>query len=191
MLREAHLVLEIIDPPYVDPDAVTFPELLADGVVNQGLFVGSVIAEAFSRPLEMLPFTVRTAAGVLFATRDGKHPDFHPFHPLYWLANYLTELGDPLRAGVLSLWRRDAHHRLHHRPPDRARHSRSTRRGHGTTPHRAHPQPAMVGGHRRRARSLHRCAAPARLRVRPARYLGRNRHPRRRRREIRCCTAPR
>jgi 2-keto-4-pentenoate hydratase len=97
-LREARFVLEILGPRYADPAAITFPELLADSVANQGLFVGPVVADAFSRPLEAFPITVRTPAGV-FATYDGKHPDVHPLRPLYWLANYLAALGDPLRAG--------------------------------------------------------------------------------------------
>ncbi len=99
-LREARFVLEIMGPRYADPAAVTFPELLADSVANQGLFVGPVVADAFRRPLEAFPVTVRTPAGV-FATRDGKHPDVHPLRPLYWLANYLAALGDPLRAGQI------------------------------------------------------------------------------------------
>ena len=32
---------------------------------------------------------------------DGKHPDGHPLRPLYWLANYLAQRGDPLRAGMI------------------------------------------------------------------------------------------
>lgn len=99
-LREARFVLEIMGPRYADPAAVSFPELLADGVANQGLFVGPVVPDAFDRPLEAFPITVRTGSGVL-ATRDGKHPDVHPLRPLYWLANYLAERGDYLRAGQI------------------------------------------------------------------------------------------
>ncbi|MBK9115806.1 MAG: 2-keto-4-pentenoate hydratase [Betaproteobacteria bacterium] len=99
-VREARLVLELIGARYVDPAAVTFPELLADGIANLGLFVGPVLPEPWQRALEEFPVTV-TRNGAAFATRDGRHPDGHPLRPLVWLANYLAARGDPLRAGQI------------------------------------------------------------------------------------------
>ena len=97
-VREARLVLELIGARYVDPAAVTYPELLADGIANRGLYVGPVLPDPWTRALEAFPIAV-TRGGAAFATRDGKHPDGHPLRPLYWLANYLAARGDPLRAG--------------------------------------------------------------------------------------------
>ncbi|MFO1317425.1 MAG: 2-keto-4-pentenoate hydratase [Burkholderiales bacterium] len=99
-VREARLVLELIGARYVDPAAVSFPELLADGIANLGLYVGPVLADPWSRALEAFPIAV-TCSGAAFAARDGRHPDAHPLRPLYWLANYLAARGDHLRAGQI------------------------------------------------------------------------------------------
>ena len=97
-IREARFVLELIGPRYADPAAVTFPELLADSIANQGLYVGPVLSHPFDRHLEDFPLTVRAGGAPLFE-RAGKHPDGHPLRPLYWLANYLAQRDRPLRAG--------------------------------------------------------------------------------------------
>lgn len=99
-LREARFVLELIGARYTDPALVDFPELLADSVANQGLYVGPVVTDAGHRPLEAFPITIRSGDAVV-ATRDGKHPDGHPLRPLYWLANYLASEGTPLREGQI------------------------------------------------------------------------------------------
>lgn len=99
-VRETRLVLEILGPRYADPTAITFPELLADAVANQGLFAGPVVHDAFARSLGSFPLSIRDALGTL-ADREGKHPDGHPLRPLYWLANHLRETSTPLRAGQI------------------------------------------------------------------------------------------
>jgi 2-keto-4-pentenoate hydratase len=86
---EARLVLELLDSRYVDPAAVTFPELLADQVSNQGLFVGPELPDALHRPLEQFPIAIEGPAGALHR-REGRHPDGHPLRPLVWLANFLA-----------------------------------------------------------------------------------------------------
>jgi 2-keto-4-pentenoate hydratase len=99
-VMEARLVLEILGSRYADPAGVEFPENLADSIQNQGMFVGPVVSDAWNRKLEAFPITVRAGDEVL-VTRDGKHPDGHPLRPLAWLANYLADRGDPLRAGMI------------------------------------------------------------------------------------------
>jgi 2-keto-4-pentenoate hydratase len=94
------LVLELLDSRYADPAAVTFPELLADQVSNQGLFVGPILPDAFSRRLEQFPIAIEGPVGALHR-REGRHPDGHPLRPLVWLANFLaarSEVGG-LKAG--------------------------------------------------------------------------------------------
>src|SRR5690606_39981142 len=39
-IARTHLALELINSRYAEPDAAEFPEMLADGLVNQGLFIG-------------------------------------------------------------------------------------------------------------------------------------------------------
>ena len=99
-VRETRLVLEILGPRYADPSAVTFPELVADAIANQGLFVGPVVPDAFARELGSIPLAIRDALGSLL-DREGKHPDGHPLRPLYWLANHLAASRTPLRAGQI------------------------------------------------------------------------------------------
>jgi 2-keto-4-pentenoate hydratase len=99
-IRDTRLVLELIGARLADTSTITFPEHLADNISNQGIFIGPVITNPSAKPLEGFPITVSTPAGVMM-TRDGKHPDGNPLGPLYWLANYLAERGDPLRAGQI------------------------------------------------------------------------------------------
>lgn len=88
-IGEARLALELMGPRYADPAAITFPELLADGIANQGLFVGPVVSNPHGLPLDAFPIVIDGADATL-VTRDGKHPDGHPLRPLYWLANFLA-----------------------------------------------------------------------------------------------------
>jgi 2-keto-4-pentenoate hydratase len=97
-IRETRTVLELIGPRYADPAAVTYPELLADGIANQGLLVGPVVADGLELPLEGFRIAIDAPDGALLA-RDGKHPDGHPLRPLHWLANHLASRGAGLTAG--------------------------------------------------------------------------------------------
>ncbi len=99
-IKEARFVVEIVGSRYADPASAAFPEALADSISNQALFVGAVVPDAFTRPLSAIPVTIKAGNDTL-ATKDGKHPDGEPLRPLYWLANYLAQRGDPLRAGMI------------------------------------------------------------------------------------------
>ncbi len=92
------LALELIGPRYAEPKTVTYPELLADCIANQGLYVGPALAAPWDVDLEAFPVVVR-ADGAVVTSAEGKHPDGHPLRPLVWLANYLAARGDHLRAG--------------------------------------------------------------------------------------------
>jgi 2-keto-4-pentenoate hydratase len=101
-IAETRLVLELLDSRYADPAAVTFPELLADQVSNQGLVVGPVLRDGLSRPLDGFTIVIAGPKGTLHR-RDGRHPDGHPLRPLVWLANFLAgreEIGG-LKAGEI------------------------------------------------------------------------------------------
>ncbi len=94
----ARMALELIGPRYAEPKTVTYPELLADFIANQGLYVGPALAAPWDADLEAFPVVVR-ANGAVIASAEGKHPDVHPLRPLVWLANYLARRGEHLRAG--------------------------------------------------------------------------------------------
>lgn len=97
-IRAPHVVLELIGPRYADPTTASFPELLADGVANQGLYVGPMVPDALDRVLDTFPIAIDGDGKSLHAVQ-GKHPDGHPLKPLVWLTNYLAEHGTGLAAG--------------------------------------------------------------------------------------------
>ncbi len=101
-IAETRLVLELLGSRYADPSEVEFPELLADHVSNQGLFVGPIVRDGLQRQLDAFALVVETPSTTLFAG-EGRHPDGHPLRPLVWLANFLAsraEMGG-LTAGTI------------------------------------------------------------------------------------------
>ncbi len=97
-IRAPHLVLELIGPRYADPTTASFPELLADGIANQGLYVGPAVPDALDRALDTFSIAIEGAGKSLHAVQ-GKHPDGDPLKTLVWLANYLAENDQGLAAG--------------------------------------------------------------------------------------------
>jgi 2-keto-4-pentenoate hydratase len=97
---EAHLVLELLGNRYDDPASVPLPEMLADCMNNEGLIVGPVLERWRERALEGFPVAVAGIGGFRLE-RAGRHPDGHPLRPLVWLANFLRERGERLRAGQI------------------------------------------------------------------------------------------
>jgi len=90
-----HAALEICASRYADPAACTIPEMLADGLVNNGLWLGPELTAP-----EAAAFELRWQAGEQAPqTALAKHPNGHPRAPLYWLANFLRERGLGLKAG--------------------------------------------------------------------------------------------
>jgi 2-keto-4-pentenoate hydratase len=97
-IGQTRLVLELIGSRYADPGAATWPELMADSVQNQGLYVGPAIRGRPDSPLEAIRVAISGGGRSLF-THDGRHGDGHPLRPLYWLANFLAARDEGLRAG--------------------------------------------------------------------------------------------
>jgi 2-keto-4-pentenoate hydratase len=99
-VAETRLVLEFLDSRYADPASVSFAEMLADQINNQGLFVGPVLAPGLDAPLEGFAVAVKASARTLHAC-EGRHPDGHPLRPLLWLASYLARHESGLAAGAI------------------------------------------------------------------------------------------
>ena len=99
-ISETRLVLELLRGRYADQESVSFPEKLADGLTNQGLFVGPIVPGGLDRTLESLPITIEERDGPP-VTVDGRHPSGHPLAPLCWLANFLASRGEGLAAGQI------------------------------------------------------------------------------------------
>lgn len=99
-IASTHLALELIDSRYVAVEAAqaSFAEKLADGLVNQGLFIGPQVDAEASRAATDFDIRVRLADGGE-TQHAGHHPNGPPRSPLYWLAEFLRTQGQGLRAG--------------------------------------------------------------------------------------------
>jgi 2-keto-4-pentenoate hydratase len=97
-IAHTHLALELIDTRYSDASELSFAEKLADGLVNQGLFIGPEVDGERARGTAEMPIRI-SVEGQADTERPGQHPDPLPRLPLYWLAEYLRSTGVGLRAG--------------------------------------------------------------------------------------------
>lgn len=90
-----HAALEICASRYLDHAGLAFADMLADGLVNSGLWLGPALAApeaaAFELAWQIENEPVQTSAA--------RHPDGHPRTPLYWLVNFLRGRGIGLQAG--------------------------------------------------------------------------------------------
>ena len=97
-IGSAHLALELIDNRYDEQAPVHFADRLADGLVNQGLWLGPAIDLASACAAQALDIAVSADAQPLLA-QHGAHPAGEPLQPLCWLAEFLRGRGQGLRAG--------------------------------------------------------------------------------------------
>lgn len=99
-IARTHIALELIDSRYLPDEATeaTFAEKLADGLVNQGLFLGPEVDAGQARLATDFPIDVRLSTGDA-ANLMGHHPDGPPRAPLYWLVEFLRSRGHGLFAG--------------------------------------------------------------------------------------------
>lgn len=93
-----HMALELINSRYIDAASCTFPEMLADGLVNQGLFVGPEVNSESAYNASELMIHVRNENGEV-NEYPGKHPNGLPRAPVYWLVEFLRSRGQNLVAG--------------------------------------------------------------------------------------------
>jgi len=93
-IGETRLALELIKSRYADPSQCEFPELLADGLFNQGLFLGPKIEGTAPAGL-----SIRLTTGGQARSLQGLHPNKDAYAPLFWLANFLREQGIALTEG--------------------------------------------------------------------------------------------
>lgn len=97
-ISRTHMALELINSRYANPAQCTFPEMLADGLVNQGLFIGPQVDD--ERAGDASEFAIRVTCGNNeVREHSGKHPNGLPRAPLYWLVEFLRSRGQDLVAG--------------------------------------------------------------------------------------------
>jgi 2-keto-4-pentenoate hydratase len=96
-LSRSHMALELIYCRYSEPSQCTHYDMLADGLVNQGLFVGPQVDNILAEQASQLKIHLDYAQHQ--AVFDGKHPDVQPKAGLYWLVEFLRERGTGIEAG--------------------------------------------------------------------------------------------
>jgi len=96
-ISRTHLALELINGRYTDPSQCEFPEILADGLVNQGLFIGPQVDSELARNAG--EFTLNVSQNGKLGTHQAKHPNTYPRAPLYWLVDFLRSHGQDIVAG--------------------------------------------------------------------------------------------
>lgn len=97
-IAKVHLALELIDSRYDDQAELTFADRLADGLVNQGLWLGPEVP--WQRASQAQAFAVAWSVGEgAGTTLTGRHPNDNPLLPLYWLVDHLRATGQGLQAG--------------------------------------------------------------------------------------------
>ncbi len=97
-ILEARFCLELINTRFANKNEASFLEILSDCFNNWGLFVGPVVADAFTRPLEKLHAKITTANATIFDA-ERSHPSGHPMTSFTWLVHYLNGRGEGLKAG--------------------------------------------------------------------------------------------
>lgn len=97
-IASAHLALELIDNRYDESATLHFADRLADGLVNQGLWLGPAIDLDSACAASALDIAV-SADGQPLLSQHGVHPAGEPLQPLCWLAEFLRRRGQGLRVG--------------------------------------------------------------------------------------------
>jgi len=90
---EIRLAFELIRSRYLNTRECEYPELLADCLLNQGLYLGPIV-ETSQADLDLFYTTSRGTDKI-----SGHHPNGDPELPLEWLVNYLRESGTGIEAG--------------------------------------------------------------------------------------------
>ena len=97
-VASAHAAIEMIGSRYLEVDAVSQLEQVADSYMNELLVLGPSCPAWRKLDLADLPLEIRVDGKVVYQGRGG-HPLADPVLPLVWLANHLSQLGSGLRAG--------------------------------------------------------------------------------------------
>lgn len=97
-IARTHMALELINSRYADPASCSFPEMLGDGLVNQGLFIGPQVDGETARHASEFAIHICRENNEPFIY-SGKHPNGSPRAPLYWLVEFLRNRGHGFVAG--------------------------------------------------------------------------------------------
>ncbi|SBS63502.1 hydratase [Vibrio atlanticus] len=96
-IGSCHMALELIQSRFADDSGAEFYEKLADGLVNQGLFIGPEIDR--EKAFTSAEINIEVTQGEQVQAFAGKHPNSLPQTPIYWLINTMTQRGVSFEAG--------------------------------------------------------------------------------------------
>ena len=98
-IGSTHFALELMQSRYAEPEKVSFFESLADGLLNQGVYIGPEVPAHFSLE-QMAKFTLTIDSDDdTYIDKAVTHPNNHPRVGLYWLVNELRQRGIAIKAG--------------------------------------------------------------------------------------------
>ena len=99
-ISATHMALELIQNRFSGDIQPSYYQKLADGLSNQGVYIGPEIDRSVAYVANHVDVVVTDKSAPdepqLFA---GKHPCDLPQLPVYWMINYLSQLGIKLSAG--------------------------------------------------------------------------------------------
>ena len=101
-IGSCHMALELIQSRFADNCTAEFPERLADGLVNQGLFIGPEIDKSLAFSANKFPLSIKQTqenGKVTEQQFDGVHPNPLPQIPVYWIINFMTKRGTTFKKG--------------------------------------------------------------------------------------------
>jgi 2-keto-4-pentenoate hydratase len=96
-IASCHMALELIQHRFADHNCVSFYEKLADGLANQGLFIGPEINKSQAYAASQIEISFKQ--GEQCQQFTAKHPNTLPQNPLYWLINFMSKRGTGFKAG--------------------------------------------------------------------------------------------
>lgn len=92
-----HLALELIQSRFLPDSGAVYFDQLADGLFNQGLYLGPAIA---AKDADLNQFLLEISVdNKLFLQKQALHPNGDAKAALYWLVNFLSAQGIGLTAG--------------------------------------------------------------------------------------------
>jgi 2-keto-4-pentenoate hydratase len=86
-----HMALELMQNRFEDNSTVSFYEKLADGLVNQGLYIGAEIDKSVAFVANKID--IKFEQSINTQSFAGSHPNSLPQNPLYWLINFMSKRG--------------------------------------------------------------------------------------------------
>lgn len=100
VISTTHMALELIQNRFDRNSQPSFLQKLADGLSNQGVFIGPEIEKSVSYKASHIKVVVKDNHNSEQVQQfAGVHPCVLPQNPVYWLINYLAQLGIKLSAG--------------------------------------------------------------------------------------------